>query len=137
MKHIFFVFLCIFGFNVVHADENAYYAVYRNAEYLYPIEKEFIVMLKPTNPDDLRSAGYIKVSVTIIMSDKSAAKELDAKTDIIRSVVIDTISGFVKTDLSGQSGKTKLAMSLTASINAILSDSSIAGITFPDLVIQP
>lgn len=137
MKYIFFTLLCIFSFSVTHADENAYYAVYRNAESSYPLEKEFIVMLKPTNPDDLRSAGYIKLSVTILMNDKSATKELDAKIDIVRSVVIDTVSGFVKTDLQGQSGKEKLAMALTASINAILSDSSITGIAFPDFVIQP
>lgn len=137
MKHIFFLLLCVFSFNATYADENAYYAIYRNAEHLYPIEKDFIVMLKPTNPDDLRSAGYIKLRISIITNDKSAAKELDAKTDIVRSVIIDTISGFVKTDLQGQSGKAKLAMALTASINAILSDSSISGVTFPDFVIQP
>ena len=137
MKHILFMLLCIFGFSVVHADENAYYGVYRNAKDLYPIEKEFVMMLKPSNPDDLRTAGYAKFNATIIMSDKAAAKELDAKIDIVRSVVVDTVSGFMKTDLQGAQGKQKLAAILTASVNAVLTDSSIVGFVFPDFVIQP
>ncbi len=137
MKHIVFVLFCILGFSVAYADENNYYGIYRNAKDLYPIEKEFITMLKPVNPDDLRSAGYIKFRATIIMHDKAAAKELDAKIDIVRSVIVDTVSGFIKTDLQGAAGKQKLAIALTASVNAILSDSSISGFTFPDFVIQP
>lgn len=137
MKHILFMLLCMFGFSVVYADDNAYYGVYRNAKDLYPIEKEFVMMLKPSNPDDLRTAGYAKFNATIIMSDKSAAKELDAKIDIVRSVIVDTVSGFMKTDLQGAQGKQKLAATLTASVNAVLTDSSIVGFVFPDFVIQP
>ena len=87
MKHILFMLLCMFGFNVVYADDNAYYGVYRNAKDLYPIEKEFVMMLKPSNPDDLRTAGYAKFNATIIMSDKSAAKErkeIDLTSPIVR-----------------------------------------------------
>ncbi|GAB0172128.1 flagellar basal body-associated FliL family protein [Helicobacter trogontum] len=137
MKRILFVLLCIFSVGILYADSNTHYGIYRNAKDLYPIEKEFVMMLKPSNPDDLRSAGYIKFNATMIMSDKSAAKELDVKIDIIRAVIIDTVSGFMKTDLQGAQGKQKLAATLTASVNAILTDSSIVGFVFPDLVIQP
>ena len=137
MKHILLILLCMFGFSVVYADENAHYGVYRNAKDLYPIEKEFVMMLKPSNPDDLRTAGYAKFNATIIMSDKAAAKELDVKIDIVRSVIVDPVSGFMKTDLQGAQGKQKLATTLTASVNAVLTDSSIVGFVFPDFVIQP
>lgn len=137
MKSLVFLLLCVFGVSSLHADDNAYYGVYRSAKDLYPVEKEFIVMLKPSNPDELRTAGYIKFYTTLLLNDKSAAKELDVKIDIVRSVIIDTTSGFIQTDLQSAAGKQKLAMALTASINAILTDSSIMGVTFPDLVIQP
>lgn len=137
MKNIFFIILLILGFGVANADESSYYSILKNSKHSYPVDKNFIVMLKPTNPDDLRSAGYIKFTVSILYNDKSVSKELDAKIDIVRSVIIDTVSGFAKTDLQGQDGKIKLTMAITASINAILTDSSVDGVAFPEYIIQP
>lgn len=136
MKRVLFILLCIFTFSFVYADDNTY-GYYRNAKYLYPIDKNFIIMLKPSSPDDLRSAGYANFNATIIMNDKSADKELGVKIDIVRSVIIDTVSGFMKTDLQGLQGKQKLSATLTANVNAILTDSSITGFVFPDFLIQP
>ena len=107
MKHILLILLCMFGFSVVHADENAYYGVYRNAKDLYPIEKEFVMMLKPSNPDDYETARYAKFNATIIMSDKAAAKELDVKIDIVRSVVVDTCEWLYENRFARRTRQTK------------------------------
>ncbi len=136
MKRVLFSLLFIFNLAVAE-EEGVNYGIYRNASNLFPIEKEFIVMLKPTNPDNLATSGYIKFRATIIAGDKSAFKELEAKADIVRSVVIDAVSGYLAMDLQGTQGRQKLGAELTASVNAVLTDSSIVGFAFPDIVIQP
>ncbi len=136
MKRILFTLL--FAFSLMYAeDESQYYSILKNANNFFQIEKEFIAMLKPSNPDDLRTAGYIKFDATIIVADKSALKELESKLDIVRSIVIDVVSGYLKTDLQSRQGREKFATELTASVNAILTDSSIIGFVFPNIVIQP
>lgn len=134
MKKILLLLLFV---SYLWADEpNACLGMYQ-AEHLLPIEKEFVVGLKPSNPDNPRTGGYAKFRATIVYNDKKAGKELEAKVDIIRFLVNDITSGFFAHDVQGAAGRCKLAMTVTASINAILTDGSIVGVVFPDFVIQP
>ena len=138
MKKMLFVFCLFLGFfSFSFGDEgNACLGTY-SAEHTMPIEKEFIVNLKPNNPDNPRTGGYAKFNLSILYSEKNAAKELAVKMDIIRHVINDVISGFLATDLQGANGRCKFFMAATASINAILTDSSIVGLVSPSFVIQP
>lgn len=141
MRKILVCLLAFFAFSALvgAADEggNACYAIFAQSEKSLPIEKEFIVSLKPSNPDNPRSGGYAKFRVTLLYNDKGVSKELEAKMDIVRHVINDTTSGFLANDLQGSQGRCKLAMTATASINAILTEGAINGLTFSDFVIQP
>lgn len=137
MRKLFFLFFILSGFLFADEQGNACYAIFASSEKTLPIEKEFIVSLKPVNPDNVRSGGYSKFRATLLFNDKHVAKELEMKMDIVRHVINDTISGFLASDLQGSQGRCKLALTATASINAILTDGTINGITFSDFVVQP
>ena len=112
------------------------YAPFQNSKFSYPIEKSFATNLKPANPDDIRSGGYVKFGATILYDDKSLAKELESKIDIIRSIFLDSISGFYGVDLQQSSGRAKLAGVITASVNAILTEGKINTVAFSEFVMQ-
>lgn len=136
MKKVLGLIFLLFMFAYAEG-ESVNYAMYRDAKFSLPIEKEFITNLKPSNPDDLRTGGYAKFRATLLYNDKGASKELEHKMDIIRSVILDVVSGFSAQDLVAKSGRDKFASTATASINAILTDSNIIGMTFGDIVVQP
>ena len=136
MKKIFMMLLLCFIF-VKAADENAHYGVYRDAKLRMEIEKEFITNLKPQNPDDVRTGGYAKFRATLLSNDKAVLKELETKMDIVRSIILDVISGFMAVELQSPQGRAKFANVATTSINAILTDGNVLGMVFGDFVIQP
>ena len=101
------------------------------------IEKEFVTILKPQNPDDVKTGGYAKFRVTLLSNDKAVLKELETKMDIVRSIILDVISGFMAVELQSPQGRAKFANVATTSINAILTDGNVLGMAFGDFVIQP
>ncbi len=110
---------------------------YKNPAAIMPLEKEFIVNLKSQDPESLRGAGFAKFKITFILADKNTLKEIDAKLDIVRTVITDVASGFMGTELQSSQGRRKLAGAIVASINSILTDGKIAAVVFPDFMIQP
>lgn len=136
MKRLFMMLLLCFIFAKA-ADENSYYRVYRDAKLRMEIEKEFVTILKPQNPDDVKTGGYAKFRVTLLSNDKAVLKELETKMDIVRSIILDVISGFMAVELQSPQGRAKFANVATTSINAILTDGNVLGMAFGDFVIQP
>ena len=136
MKRLFMMLLLCFIFAKA-ADENSYYRVYRDAKLRMEIEKEFVTILKPQNPDDVKTGGYEKFRVTLLSNDKAVLKELETKMDIVRSIILDVISGFMAVELQSPQGRAKFANVATTSINAILTDGNVLGMAFGDFVIQP
>lgn len=110
---------------------------YKNPAAIMPLEKEFIVNLKSPDPENMRAAGYAKFRITLLLSDKNTVKEVDAKSDIIRSVISDATSAYLATELQSSQGRQKLNASIVAAINSVLTDGKVAAVVFPDFVLQP
>lgn len=137
MRAILMLFCICFSSVFCLADISSdYYASLKNAKFQIPIEKEFILNLKPDNPDNVRGGGYLKFNVTIVTDDKGATKEIEAKVDIIRSLIIDVTTGFSVIEMQGSAGRIKCAMTISSSINAILTDSKIDGVVFGNFTVQ-
>lgn len=109
----------------------------RNPIAIYPFEQNFITTLKSSNPEDMSRAGYAKYSVSLILNDKNLVKELNLKSDIIRSVINDSTSGFTSSDLQSSQGRLRLSNNMMTNINSILNDGKVVAIVYGEFVIQP
>ena len=110
---------------------------YKNPAAIMPLEKDFIINLKSPDPENMRGAGFAKFRVTLLLADKNAVKEVDAKLDIVRGVIADATSAYLATELQGSQGRQKLAGAIVASLNSVLTDGKVAAVVFPDFIIQP
>ena len=110
---------------------------YKNPVAIMPLEKDFIINLKSPDPENMRGAGFAKFRVTLLLADKNAVKEVDAKLDIVRGVIADATSAYLATELQGSQGRQKLAGAIVASLNSVLTDGKVAAVVFPDFIIQP
>ena len=111
--------------------------VYRNPVAIQPLEKDFLVNLKSPNPDNPREGGFVKFSATFLFADKNSVKEVDAKQDVIRAVILDATSNFMGAELQSPQGKKKLRDSITENVNKVLTDGKVAATVFSDFIIQP
>lgn len=116
-------------------QELAQNEVYRNPVAIVKLEKSLVINLK--SADMSARGGYVKLSVSLIPSDKSLAKEIESKQDAISQIIIDETSKFTAADLQGQQGKTDLAKQIRNSLNGIFIDGRIQAVVFPDFLIQP
>ncbi|WP_245945805.1 flagellar basal body-associated FliL family protein [Helicobacter didelphidarum] len=110
---------------------------YKNPAAIQPIEKDFVINLKSPNPDNMREGGFVKFKATLLLGDKNTVKEIDAKVDVVRSVITDATSAFTGVELQSAQGRQKLANSIVSSLNSVLTDGKVAAIVFPDFVLQP
>ena len=110
---------------------------YKNPVAIMPLEKDFIINLKSPDPENMRVAGFAKFRATLLLADKNAVKEVDAKLDIVRGVIADATSAYLATELQGSQGRQKLANAIVVSLNSVLTDGKVAAVVFPDFIIQP
>ncbi|RDU73808.1 hypothetical protein CQA66_01085 [Helicobacter aurati] len=132
----FFIVLGLLSIASYANDMSSYYGVYKNAKQRYLIEKEFTTNLKLTTPDDIKSGGFTKFKVTLLFDEKNIEKEIEAKIDIIRSIIVATVNGFEATTMQSSSGRKEVIDAIVAGINAILTTGQIQGAAFGDLVVQ-
>ncbi|MDR2905078.1 MAG: flagellar basal body-associated FliL family protein [Helicobacteraceae bacterium] len=79
---------------------------------------------------------YLKVRISVELSNKSVGEEFTNKTPKIRDVIIQQLSSKRFDEISTETGKTRLREELKNNINRYLIDGQVKDIFFTDFVIQ-
>ncbi len=97
---------------------------------LYPLDT-FTVNLKS-------DAGrrYLKTTISLELSDAELSHELDAKSAVLRDVIIRILSSKTLEEVSSKKGKQKLSEQIMDRLNSMITDGQIKGIYFTEFVIQ-
>jgi len=98
---------------------------------LYPLEP-FTVNLQSSNTNDV----YLKITLSLELSNKELSKELDAKIAVIRNNIILVLSNKSVTDLSSDAGKAALCDEIKEQLNPLLDDGEIKNVYIVSFIIQ-
>ena len=98
---------------------------------LYPLTP-ITVNLKNKDEKDV----YLKVTLSLELSSKLLANELDAKNAVIRDEIIRILSSKTPADIDSELEKDKLCNAIKASLNAMLTDGKIRNVYIVNMVIQ-
>ena len=79
---------------------------------------------------------YLKIKISLELSNAAAQPEIEGKTPLIRDTIIQQLSSKRFDEISTDSGKARLRDELRNSINRYLIDGQIKQIFFIDFVIQ-
>jgi len=97
---------------------------------LYPLDT-FTVNLKSDN-----GRRYLKVTMSLELEGEELAKELDAKTAVLRDRIIRILSSKTLEEISSKKGKQKVTEQIVDTLNAMLTDGHIKNVYFTEFVIQ-
>ncbi len=97
---------------------------------LYPLDT-FTVNLKSDS-----GRRYLKVTMSLELSDPELSHELDAKTPVLRDRIIRILSSKTLEEISSKKGKQKVSDQIMDILNAMITDGQIKGIYFTEFVIQ-
>ena len=98
---------------------------------LYPLEP-FTVNLQSSDSKDV----YLKITLSLELSNKELSKELDAKIAVIRNNIILILSNKSVTDLSSDAGKAALCDEIKEQLNPLLDDGEIRNVYIVSFIIQ-
>lgn len=98
---------------------------------LYPLDT-FIVNLVSSN----NHPRYLKTKMSLELSNKDLAAELEAKKAVLRDKIIGVLSSKSYQQIATIQGKNKLAQDIVNALNPMLSDGSIEGVFFTEFVVQ-
>ena len=98
---------------------------------LYPLTP-ITVNLRNKDEKDV----YLKVTLSLELSSKLLANELDAKNAVIRDEIIRVLSTKTPADIDSELEKDKLCNAIKASLNAMLTDGKIRNVYIVNMVIQ-
>ena len=98
---------------------------------LYPLAP-ITVNLRNQDEKDV----YLKVTLSLELSSKLLANELDAKNAVVRDDIIRILSSKTPEDIDSELGKEKLCSDIKASLNVMLTDGQIKNIYIVSIVIQ-
>ncbi len=97
---------------------------------MYPMNS-FVVNLYSES-----GSRYLKTTLNLELSSEELAMELDAKTPLIRDIIIKTLSAKTYEEISTIKGKENLKDEIVLSVNEVLSDGHVNNVFFTDFVIQ-
>jgi flagellar protein FliL len=97
---------------------------------LYPLDT-FTVNLMSNN-----GQRYLKTQMSLELSNKNLAVELDAKKAVIRDRIIRLLSSKTFEEISTIKGKNKLSQQIMDVLNTMLSDGVVQGVFFTQFVVQ-
>ncbi len=80
--------------------------------------------------------NYVKISLKIQTTSKSAADELTKRDFQVKSIVIEELSEMSKEDLEGKKGKEMLENTLKTKINEIMQDGEVQQVYITSYIIQ-
>ncbi len=88
------------------------------------------------NLADEDGSRYLKVDMTLALSNKEVEKEIEKKLPVIRDAIITVISNKYYKDISTPAGKLALKREIMARVNLILTTGKVVDIYFTDFVVQ-
>ena len=88
------------------------------------------------NLADEDGSRYLKVDMTLALSNKEVEKEIDKKLPMIRDAIITVISNKYYKDVATPAGKLALKREIMARINLLLTTGKVVDIYFTDFVAQ-
>ncbi len=97
---------------------------------MYPLE-QFVVNLYSES-----GSRYLKTVINFELADEELAAELDAKSPLIRDIIIKALSAKTYEEISTIKGKENLKDEIVLSINEVVSDGKVNNLFFTDFVIQ-
>ena len=98
---------------------------------LYPLAP-ITVNLRSTTDKDV----YLKISLSLELSNKLLANELDAKNAVIRDNIILILSSKSVADIDSDTGKALLCDDIKAKLNTLLDDGYIKNVYIVSFVIE-
>ncbi len=99
-------------------------------QYFYKLDT-FIVNLA-----DEGGSRYLKVTMTLALSNKEVEKEIEKKLPVIRDAIITVISNKYYKDIATPAGKLALKREIMARVNILLTTGKVVDIYFTDFVVQ-
>jgi flagellar FliL protein len=97
---------------------------------MYPLE-QFVVNLYSES-----GSRYLKTVINFELADEELAAELDAKSPLIRDIIIKALSAKTYEEISTIKGKENLKDEIVLSVNEVVSDGKVNNLFFTDFVIQ-
>ncbi len=97
---------------------------------MYPME-QFVVNLYSES-----GSRYLKTVINFELANEELAAELDAKSPLIRDIIIKALSAKTYEEISTIKGKENLKDEIVLSVNEVVSDGNINNLFFTDFVIQ-
>ncbi len=88
------------------------------------------------NLADEDGSRYLKVKMTLALSNKEVQKEIEKKLPVIRDAIITVISNKYYKDVATPAGKLALKREIMARINIILTTGKVVDIYFTEFVAQ-
>jgi len=88
------------------------------------------------NLADEDGSRYLKVDMTLALSNKEVEKEIEKKLPVIRDAIITVISNKYYKDISTPAGKLALKREIMARVNLVLTTGRVVDIYFTDFVVQ-
>jgi flagellar FliL protein len=88
------------------------------------------------NLADEGGSRYLKVDMTLALSNKEVEKEIEKKLPVIRDAIITVISNKYYKDIATPAGKLALKREIMARINILLTKGKVIDIYFTDFVVQ-
>lgn len=97
---------------------------------MYPME-QFVVNLYSES-----GSRYLKTVINFELSSEDLAVELDAKSPLVRDIIIKALSAKTYEEISTIKGKENLKDEIVLNVNGVISDGQINNLFFTDFVIQ-
>ncbi len=98
---------------------------------LFPLDTFTVNLISNSNKQ-----RYLKTQMSLELSNKNLAIELNAKKAVLRNKIIGVLSSRTFQEISTIKGKNKLAQQITNALNPMLSDGTIDGVFFTHFIIQ-
>ncbi len=88
------------------------------------------------NLADEGGTRYLKVDMTLALSNKEVEKEIEKKLPLIRDAIITVISNKYYQDIATPAGKLALKREIMARVNMLINTGKVIDIYFTDFVVQ-
>jgi flagellar FliL protein len=97
---------------------------------LYPLDT-FTINLKSD-----QGRRYLKVAMSLELSDEELSAELSAKGPVIKDRIIRILTSKNLEEISSKKGKQKVSEQIIDTLNTMVTDGSVQGLYFTEFVIQ-
>src|SRR5262249_7409605 len=105
------------------------------------LQKSAVLPLEPfvVNLADTDSARYLRIKISLMVDDKSKAKELSENQVLqlkVRDVILQSLTAKTSRDLINEEGKNKLRDEIREKIAVYFEESKLVDVMFTEFVIQ-